>query len=438
MIISDNEKCQCCSGKLYKDCCKQYIDCSYDDFNNAMEHFEYIKAYNMSIAMLTKYLMYINAHTIPLLKDKNPLGKMLYEVDIKAVEELTNNIFGVLKRKKIKDNLDERFWKISQMMQCVEWKNLFQFYTIVYCDWFEKVQIHEYISQIEITDETDTKLLEIVFSNLGYKYGIGRKIEIANLIVQKSNTKFERLQYKFAIALEYFIANDIDSSKKYADEVLIELDNYVVDNMNIYEVNKTADIYFFTAGILSRKEYYEKALELYLKCEDFKEYNESGYAMLYNRIAYVYFNQHLYEKAVEHFEKAYKYEKNNFSLIHMSENYLYLNLIDKAEECLQSIDMDNIEKDIVDYYIAKAELYICADKKEETKQLIEEMQELNICKIPYFNDIFSKLIMEMQKNTGYGNSFLDIVKNIRKYLILQPNINGIGININQMLEDVFK
>ena len=100
-MVSNNEKCQCCSGKQYIDCCKQYIDSSNDDFNKAMEHFEYIKAYNMSIAMLTKYLMYINAHTIPLLKDKNPLGKMLYEVDIKAVEELTDNIFRVLKRKKL-------------------------------------------------------------------------------------------------------------------------------------------------------------------------------------------------------------------------------------------------------------------------------------------------------------------------------------------------
>lgn len=438
MIISDSEKCQCCSGKQYKDCCKQYIDSTYDDFNEAMDHFEYIKAYNMSIAMLTKYLMYINAHTIPLLNDKNPLGKMLYEVDIKAVEELTNNIFCVLKRRKIKDDLDERFWKISHMMKCEDWKNLFQFYTILYCDWFEKAQVHEYISQIEITDKTDAKLLKILFSNLDYRYGIGKKIEVANLIIQKSSTKFESLQYKFALALEYFVANDIDSSKKYADEVIAELDKGIVDDMNIYELNKMADIYFFTAGILNTKEYYEKALELYLQCEESEEYTEYGYAMLYNSIAYVYFNQHLYEKAVECFEKGYKYEKNNFSLIHMAENYLYLSQIDKAEECIQSIDMNNIEKDIVDYYMVKAELYICADKKEGVKQLIKEMQELNICKIPYFNDIFGRLIMEMQKNIDYGNSFLDVVKNMHKYLILQPNINGMGININQMLEDVFK
>ena len=323
-------------------------------------------------------------------------------------------------------------------MEEEEWKNLFQFYTILYCDWIEKVRVHEYISQIEVTNKTNINLLKILFSSLDYRYGIGKKIEVANLIIQRASTKFESLQYKFAIALEYFIANDIDSSKKYADEVIIELDRCIVDDMNIYEVNKMADIYFFVAGILSRKEYYEKALELYLKCKDSKEYNEYGYAMLHNSIAYVYFNQHLYEKAVESYEKAYKYEKNNFSLIHMAENYLYLNQIDKAEECMQSIDVDSIEKDIVDYYMVKAELYICADKKEGVKQLIKEMQELNICKIPYFNDIFGKLIMAMQKNIDSGNLFLNVVKNIRKYLILQPNIYGIGININQMLEDMFK
>lgn len=438
MIINDNDKCPCCSGKRYENCCKQYINSSDKDLDTAIEQFEYIKAYNIAIAMLTKYLMNINAHTIPLLKDKNPLGKMLYTIDIKAVEELTNNIFVVLREREIKDNLDERFWAISQMMQNEEWKNLFQFYTVLYCDWFEKVQVHEYISQIEITDKTDVKLLKAVFSNLDYRYGIGKKTEVANLIIQKADTEFEKLQYKFAIALEYFIANDAESSKKYVDEIITELEKYAVDNMGFFELNKMADIYFFAAGILNKKEYYEKALELYLKCECSREFNDNGYSMLYNSIAYVYFNQHLYEKAVECFKKSYEYEKNNFSLIHIAENCLYLNQIEKAEEYLQNVNMNNLEKDIVDYYMVKAELYICADRKEGTKQLINEMQELDICKIPYFNDIFNKLIMEMHKNTSQGSSFLNIVKNIRKYLILQPNISGVGIDINRMLEDMSK
>ncbi|MBQ2882783.1 MAG: hypothetical protein IJE43_03270 [Alphaproteobacteria bacterium] len=36
MFISDNEKYPCGSRKQYEDCCKQYIDSLYDDYNEAM------------------------------------------------------------------------------------------------------------------------------------------------------------------------------------------------------------------------------------------------------------------------------------------------------------------------------------------------------------------------------------------------------------------
>ncbi len=45
MIISDKEKCPCCSGKLFENCCKAYSGSSYKDFKIALDKYEYIKAY---------------------------------------------------------------------------------------------------------------------------------------------------------------------------------------------------------------------------------------------------------------------------------------------------------------------------------------------------------------------------------------------------------
>lgn len=66
------------------------------------------------------------------------------------------------------------------------------------------------------------------------------------------------------------------------------------------------------------------------------------------------------------------------------------------------------------------------------------MQEIDISKIPYYNELFSKLIAEMRKNCGGLQGFLSAIKNIRKYLILQPNIGGFGLNVEKMLDDLEK
>ena len=116
MIIKDEEKCPCCSGKLFKNCCKPYIGSSHEDYEAALENYEYINAYNIEIARLTDYLTKIYAHTIPLLNDENPIGVFLFELDIKAVEEFMENIFYVLSNKKIEDNLENGTVLFSKFM----------------------------------------------------------------------------------------------------------------------------------------------------------------------------------------------------------------------------------------------------------------------------------------------------------------------------------
>lgn len=436
MIIDDQEKCPCCSGKMFKNCCKPYIDSSHEDYKDALEKYEYIKAYNIEIARLTNYLIKIIAHTIPLLHDRNPLGKVVFEIDLKAVEELLENIFYVLKKRKIEDNLDQRFWAISKLVQCEKWQNLFQLYTLLYCYLLEKTNIDQYIDDIVVSNNTDKKLLQVIFSNLGYKCGIGKKLEIADLIIQQSNSKFEQMQYRFSIAIEYYIVNDLDSSKKYADKVLEELNNYNINIYNTYELNKAAEMYDFYAGMFNEEGYYVKAIELYTKCIEIGELNNVGLSSLYNNMAYVFLKQQSFDKSIEYFNKSYGFEENNFSLIHLAENYLYMDLPQKAEEYLKNVDFTNLGKDIIDYYMVMAELVILINKGEGTQQLINEMKNLDLRRIPLYNDIFNILIGEIQKNRSFGRIFLEKMKGIRKYLILQPNFYGIGINIDKILEDL--
>ena len=70
LTIDNEERCPCCSGKTYEECCKLNINSSFDEYRNALEQYEFIKAYRIAIARLANYLMNVKAHTIPLLKGK--------------------------------------------------------------------------------------------------------------------------------------------------------------------------------------------------------------------------------------------------------------------------------------------------------------------------------------------------------------------------------
>lgn len=337
LTIDNEERCPCCSGKTYEECCKLYINSSFDEYRNALEQYEFIKAYRIAIARLANYLMNVKAHTIPLLKGKNPMGKILLDIDIKAIEGLMDEIFGAISQRRVDDNLEDRFLALSDMIPEVdEWKNLFQFYAILYCDFFEKEKRHQIINEIDINENTDKKLLEIVFANMDYNSGIGKKLNIINLIIKKSGSMFEILQYKFATAIEYYVVNDIESSTEIADKVIKKLEECQNNVEGIFEINKMAEIYAIYAGLFDKETYYQNALDLYAVCESLDELNEKGYSEIYKSMAYIYLKQHLYSKSMEFFKKSYEFDKNNFSLIYMVENLLYL---EKYEEAKTYIDM---------------------------------------------------------------------------------------------------
>ena len=47
-------------------------------------------------------------------------------------------------------------------------------------------------------------------------------------------------------------------------------------------------------------------------------------------------------------------------------------------------------------------------------------------------------LSELQKKRDAERSFIDKMQNICKYLILQPNIGGIGIDVGKILDDLDK
>lgn len=438
IIMKENEMCPCCSGKLYVNCCKDYIEYKREDLFKALDSFEYIKAYNIAIAKMTEYLSSVIAHTIPLLREKKPFGRSLLDLDMKALEEIIYDIFSVIRKRQIPDNLEERFWAISGMVPNAGWKDLFQFFALLYCDLCQKENTYEYIEQIEISDKLDVKLLQVIFSCMGLEYGIAKKTEVLNLIISKCETSFERMHYKFSMAIEYFIVNDTDGSKKYADEVINEMEKYSIDIQNVYEMVKASEMYAIYGGLFDKREYYSKALNTYNMCLDNAKLNDSALAEIYGNMAYIYLKQQSYQDATAYFNKSLALEENSFSRIYLAEISLFLNDYEKAGEILDKISLCDIGNELLDYYIVRAEYFIVTGSQEGVKQFIEELQQLNIKKAPLFNDVIGKLMVELEKGVVDKKGIWSIISNIRKYLILQPNIGGIGINFDKVIDDVKK
>lgn len=65
------------------------------------------------------------------------------------------------------------------------------------------------------------------------------------------------------------------------------------------------------------------------------------------------------------------------------------------------------------------------------------LKEINI-EVPYYKFGLKELELELEKKSGKIMRLLNKLSPLKKYLILQPQLNGVGINVEKILEDLKK
>ncbi len=124
--------------------------------------------------------------------------------------------------------------------------------------------------------------------------------------------------------------------------------------------------------------------------------------------------------------------------------FVALCMVDKSDKqalaVLDLVDSSSLNKsEFFDFAVN----YAYAATKFESKVAIQSSLELlksAVCAEPVFEQHRLKLICELNELLVTGKYskkqyLLDMLKKLSRYLLIQPNVAGIGLDINQMLKD---
>lgn len=127
----DGEKCICGSGRLFEFCCKPYLNKTFDEYIKELNNNRKINAYYIAVGMLSEYLIKVRAHTNIILNENPDMGSWLVQLDIQALDELTNRIYELVFDCKIKDDWGERFDSIRNLVDSTLWKEKCLYYHVL-------------------------------------------------------------------------------------------------------------------------------------------------------------------------------------------------------------------------------------------------------------------------------------------------------------------
>ena len=111
--------------------------------------------------------------------------------------------------------------------------------------------------------------------------------------------------------------------------------------------------------------------------------------------------------------------------------------IKNLKEYLESVEFEDMGADSIDFLIIVGNAAIQLKDNDSIELIKRYIEETNI-EVPYYKFYLKELELELEKKSGKIMRLLNKLSPLKKYLILQPQLNGIGINVEKILEDLKK
>jgi tetratricopeptide (TPR) repeat protein len=447
-IISQKSACPCRSGKKYKNCCAGTINTKIkEQYFQLYQKERFDEALTAYRAFLTQYIIWYNEHTVPFVNENPLAADELLSIDIEALIETIHGIACCLNQLNKIDEIDSFLQKCTDIVK----DDRFMFYILgERAFWFlfqnEEQKAKNILLPLigidpgKIRTFYERRYLEIFISLLWVYIPLGNCLKILDILSSKKDDPLKEAYYIAIRALIYFVYSDSESAIKLIDEAIAKLDSIKPTlDLELSILLLHASFYQLKGIICNDKVSTTKARELFTQLLLLIKDGELLVSINHS-IGQQYLMLGRYKLANKAFQLAYELsEIPHCSLvIDYAKSYFYLEDVKRSREVLDTIDTSCIESSyLIDYYSLLGEIAIEKDDKVLAKQVQHELTELESL-IPYFKEMITKMRIVLLDFTTHESESKTLAYKFReavsKYILLQPNFFGLGINFNELIK----
>ncbi|MEZ9159515.1 hypothetical protein AB4169_14675 [Vibrio lentus] len=398
------------------------------------------EALRMTREYITFYTLCHKTNTEPFLKSINEGVSSLLEIDIKALDELVNLLFECYRK------LDqvERFENVCEHLRRNildhRWQKRVSYYQVLSKleanNWSNSIGEKEVTKFEPIWDEIDPEIIQVYLHFKSEQLSLMKRVSLYEHLISLLEDKGHILQYRMAIAISYLYVCDEETALKLVSDAM---DQYTEEECDSLYSKLIYARCLSLRGDLSKngnlKKLASEKFEEILLCEHLTDIGASEVCC---GIAGCLFHLAKFDEAIKFYQRAYEISEKEVIKV-----FVALCMADKSDkqalEVLDSVDSSSLNKsEFFDFAVN----YSYAATKFESKVGIQSSMELLrsiACAEPVFEQRRLKLICELNDLLVTGKYskkqyLLDMLKILNRYLLIQPNVAGIGLDINKILK----
>lgn len=439
-----NEPCLCGSGTKFKTCC--WGSYSSDAAGKARSRFNrglYEEALCFYRYHLTWYRLCHYAHTVPFLKSRTKESADLLKLDIEALAEIT----GLLHRCYLHTGQSEKFPSVLEYLSSAiadpRWKNKITYLRALWylLDKGDRGAALALVSEIDIVICADPEILALYLDVSPRKLPFKAKVDILDRIVANTKRASYVLQYTILKGIAYCLIDEIPQGCQIMAEAIAQY-------RRLDAAARTATGDFHLAhGIELLGEFEENptvvrdAITQYTMLQD--EAREVGFAAAYaaeieKSMGDCWSFLKEYDDAVMHYEASLKQKAADLTRVFLARAQANLGDLIASRRTLLSIDSSQLDVYAhYDFAMAWTNLAMRSLDKEDITTAKLHLKKAQAFWPIYVSERDSALIGLLELSPRKAKVGLRrLIGMLNRYVSLNPNVFGIGLNLNRIVEDV--
>jgi len=389
---------------------------------------------------LTWYRLSHLAHTAVFLPTTNPAVLHLLEVDILAMFEMTERLmFCYMKTGAIHD-FPAVLNELRSAIEDPRWLAKVTYLHALYLRNFRsKAAAWRVITQSRLLSAVeDAELLSIAIEAAPPDFPPQDRITLAERILAVSDDPDHQLKYTTVKVILMFAELGDTSGINHLLAALETYEKIPVGKRTTYGQWQLGSCYTLTARLAGREDLAKRAVAQFHSCLPNPDYTAIARADMLRECGECYIQLQDWQKARACFEASLNEADDALTLIYLAGAMVGQKEYSSALDTLENIDIRKLRPaGKVDLGFAWAELALATQEGAHKARALVSLQELQDTR-GYFEKVRLALIAELKIERPIDRARPPFLRRMfTRYLALQPNFFGLGLNLNAIIEDIF-
>ena len=438
-----NEPCLCASGLKYKHCCMgHYSSAAQKEAHRLYNQGKYPEALSACRRHLTWYLLCHQAHTVPLLPTKRKEILDLLHIDIEALGEIVGLLHLCYYRNNCSDDFPKVLESLSHAVNDSRWNDKIAYLRGLWwlADKDDRVNAYNAIAQVNIKDCKDAELLTIYLDVCPIKLPLHEQTDILDRIIDNTPKQSYKLQYGVFKGLVYCFVNELDPGCKIIKAAIDAYRDAGNEDRTPYGEFQLARALQLLGELSKETSYIEESAEQYnviLAKAERDGYSGEYLADISKCLADSMYDLEKYPESLRLYQTSLQHKTDDLTKVFLARAYIQLNKFDDAKKELISSNTDRFDiNNQYDYAISWALLAthsLLPEDLEMAKTLIKAIPS----HWPLFTMQRDEIMIQLLELTPKSSKSRTkaAIRFLNKYISLKPNLFGIGLDINKIVED---